>query len=319
MKHLLIKNLVNHFAFKDLNRNLNNIPLNALRFFEVAARHLHLTKAAEELCVTYSAVSHQIRSLENILGVTLFDRSQKPVQLTREGKRLYKTVSAAFHDIDRIAGDLAQSGFKGEFSLSCAPSLALKWLIPTLREFIGLHPHLQVRITTELQLTGHNQTVDLAICYGEPKELPGWRIAATAYANLTPVANPNYLEDGQYIASPADLLNYPLLHEDDGTFWKRWLTSAGVQLQATPPGLFFNQAHLALAAAIEGYGIAIIDSILGKNDLQTGKLVRLFEHSVPMLYPYYLIAPPEQKMTEPAREMEARIQAEFKKWCSLQP
>ncbi len=297
--------------------NLNNIPLNALRFFEVAARHLHLSKAADELCVTYSAVSHQIRSLESTLGVTLFDRSKKPLQLTREGKRLYKTVSAAFHDIGRVAGDLADSEFKGKFFLSCAPSLALKWLVPSLGGFIEKFPNLQVHVATELQLTGHSQAADLAICYGEPKELPGWRIAATAYAGLTPVSSPDFLVEQSHVSAPADLLNYPLLHEDDGSFWKRWLTSAGVELQATPPGLFFDHAHLALEAAVNGYGIAVIDTILGKNDIRAGRLVRLFEHTVPMLYPYYLIAPEEGKMTEPAREMEAIIKAEFRKWSAL--
>lgn len=292
--------------------------MNSLRFFEVAARYLHLTKAAEELCVTYSAVSHQIRSLESNLGVLLFDRSKKPLQLTREGKRLYKTLSAAFHDINRVTGDLADSEFKGDFYLSCAPSLALTWVVPTLKGFIEKFPRLQIHVSTKLQLTGHSQTTDIAICYGEPKELPGWRIVATAYANLTPVCSPEFLKEQKNISAPVDLLNFPLLHEDDGSFWKRWLTSAGVELQATPPGLFFDHAHMAFAAAIEGYGIGIIDTILGENDIQSGRLVRLFRHTIPMLYPYYLIAPEEKKMTEPARQMEITIRSEFKKWSLLQ-
>nr|WP_319396172.1 LysR substrate-binding domain-containing protein [uncultured Desulfobacter sp.] len=301
-----------------MDKKINTTSLNALRYFEVAARHLHLTKAAEELYVTYSAVSHQIRSLEDNLGVLLFDRSKKPLRLTREGKRLYKTLSAAFHDIDRVAGDLADTEFKGEFYISCAPSLAVKWLIPALSDFIEKFPSLQIHVSSVLQLTGHNQPADLAICYGEPKEIPGWRIAATAYANLTPVGSPDFVQQNN-IMSPADLLDYPLLHEDDGAFWKRWLTSAGVELQATPSGLFFDQAHMALEATMAGYGIGIIDTILGKNDILAGHLVRLFEHTVPMLYPYYLIAPDEHKMTEPAKEMESIIRSEFKKWCLLTP
>ncbi|WP_051309132.1 LysR substrate-binding domain-containing protein [Desulfogranum japonicum] len=298
-------------------RRLTDIPLNTFRFFEAVARHLHLKNAAEELCVTYSAVSHQIRSLERVLGVTLFNRTTKPLTLTREGVRLYKTISAVFDDLDRVTADLVDTETAGEMHISCAPSLALTWLVPALGQLVEEYPHLQLHLTTAAQLTSLEQKLDLAICYGEPKELPGWRIVTVAYANLFPVASPSLLATGQEITAPEDLLRFTLLHEDDGTFWTRWFTSAGVQLSATPPGLFLSKAHLAMTGALEGYGVAIIDSILGKNDVQSGRLVRLFEHVVPMPYPYYLVAPAEGKMAPAAKALENMVQTAFKKWCQL--
>jgi DNA-binding transcriptional LysR family regulator len=288
--------------------------LNSLRVFEVAARHLHLAKAADELCVTYSAVSHQIRSLEQNLGVVLFDRSHKPMRLTAAGTRLSQTLLEVLSDINRVTTELSNAYTSKELHISCAPSLALKWLVPSLKIFQTKYPGIQIRLTPETQLADPKNK-DLAISYGEPMDIPGWRVVSTAYVELTPVASPKLIDKLQKIDTPEDLLEFTLLHEDNGTIWTRWLSVAGVQLSGKPLGMYMGRAHLALEGAVEGCGVAIIDPILGEKDIQSGKLVRLFGQTVPMPHPYYLLAPEKTKMSQPAQEMEGMICTAFRKWC----
>jgi LysR family glycine cleavage system transcriptional activator len=292
-------------------------PLNSLRVFEAAARHLHLTKAADELCVTYSAVSHQIRSLERNLGVSLFDRSQKPMHLTPAGVRLSQALAESLSDINRVTRELSNTQISSKLNVSCAPSLALKWLVPSLKPFLDKYPGIQIQLYPETQMRNRNADIDLAIGYGEPQEIPGWRIVCTAHVDLTPVASRTLSGKVHSIQSPVDLLGYTLLHEDDGAIWTRWLSVSGVQLSGKLPGLYLGRAHLALAGAVEGYGVAIIDPILGEKDIEAGTLVRLFAQTVPMPHPYYLIAPEKRKMSFPAQEMEALICTAFRKWGGL--
>lgn len=292
----------------------SHFPLKSLRVFEAAARHMNLAKAAEELCVTYSAVSHQIRTLEMSLGVTLFDRTQKPMHLTAEGVKLSHVLTEALSDITRVTRQLVKRDLPRRLNLSCAPSLALKWLVPALKDFQARHPNMEIHLSPEAQLSRQNSEVDLAVCYGEPQKIPGWRIVATAHVEMTPVISPTLLDNSPPIRNPEDLLGYTLLHEDDGNIWTRWLSAAGVPLNSQPSGLYLGRAHLALAGAVESCGVAVIDPILGEKDIQAGNLVRLFARTVPMPHPYYLIAPEQRKMSMPGRELEDMVCSAFRKW-----
>ncbi|SDP43623.1 LysR substrate-binding domain-containing protein [Desulforhopalus singaporensis] len=291
--------------------------LNTLKVFETAARHRQLASAAEELCVTYSAVSHQIRALEDALGVKLFDRSHKPMLLTAAGARLSQTLVEALSNINRVTRELSDNQATRTLQISCAPSLALKWLVPSLRSFQDKFPALSIQIIPETQLTDP-RNADLAICYGEPKDIPGWRIVSTAYVELTPVANHDFINRVRVIKKPEQLLEHTLLHEDDGTVWTRWLSASGVQLSGKLSGLFMGRAHLALEGALEGCGVALIDLILGEKDIQSGRLIRLFGQTVPMPYPYYLLAPRKKITSLPVQEMEEIICFAFKKWSFKQ-
>jgi len=308
-------------GIKVMRAKNRDIPLNGLRVFEVAARYLHLSKAADELCITYSAVSHQIRALEANLGVSLFDRTHKPMRLTHAGARLFQTLSESLSDINRVTRELSNAQVSHKLHISCAPSLALKWLVPALKPLLANYllanyPGMQIHLTSETQLSSPKDK-DLAISYGEPKDIPGWRIVSTAHADLTPVTSANLITGLHPIHTPGDLMDLTLLHEDDGAMWTRWLSAAGVQLSGKLPGLYLGRAHLALEGAVEGCGVAIIDQILGERDIQSGRLVRLFGQTVPMPHPYYLIAPEKRKMSPPAQELEAMICTAFKKWCDL--
>ncbi len=286
--------------------------LNALRYFEAAARHLSLAKAAEDLCVTYSAVSHQIRSLESSLNVSLFDRRKKPMQLTPEGKYLFRTLVVAFDDINRAASEMAEAKISGELRIACTPSLAFNWLTPLLGEFFIQFPQIQIHLNPTFKSPRLLKDHDLIIAYGEPREFPGRRIAAVLYEELIPVVSPKLLNSSRPLKVPKDLLDQTLLHDDDGLFWDRWLSSAGVHYVQPLHGHYFRRAHLALTAAIKGYGVAICDLIQIEHNLHEGNLICPFKQTVPLPHPYFLLAPEKIKMTLSAREMEALIINEWK-------
>jgi LysR family transcriptional regulator, glycine cleavage system transcriptional activator len=272
-------------------------PLNALRAFEAAARHLSLSKAAEELSVTPAAISHQIRTLEDHLGVGLFRRDGRSLLLTDAGQACLPGIRDGFDRLAEAIDAIDSLGMAGVLTVSVAPSFASKWLVPRLDRFQEKHPEIDVRVSASMQVTDFSRDdVDLAIRYG------GGRYADLVVEKLLPesvfpVCSPSLLKGKAPLASPEDLRGYTLLHDDSPDndescpTWEMWLKAAGVSGMETGRGPRFNQSSLVIEAAILGKGVALAKSILSASDLAQGRLVKPFQVNAPVEFAYYVVCP----------------------------
>ncbi|WP_428248771.1 transcriptional regulator GcvA [Ferrovibrio sp.] len=276
-------------------------PLGALRTFEVVARHLSLARAADELCVTPAAVSHQIRTLEEHLGVPLFRRSGRNIFLTDAGQACLPGIRDGFERLTSAVNQIDSFGQAGILTVSVAPSFAVKWLVPRLDRFQDQQPGIDIRVSASNQLADFaTDDVDLAIRYGSGR-YPGLVVERLLPEAIFPVCSPELLSS---IKTPADLQNQVLLHDDSPDddqscpTWQMWFRAAGLGDGATKSGLRFTQSSLVLEAAIHGKGVALAKATLAESDLTSGRLVRLFGDATPLDFAYFIVGP-ERKVALP--------------------
>ena len=247
-------------------------PLAALRTFEAAARRGGFTKAAAELHVTQSAVSRQIRTLEEDLGVPLFRRGHRKVRLTAEGERLAPVLTQAFRDIEQVVARLRRP--ERDVKLKVPPTFAIRWLIPRLERFQTERPDIQVRLTSGMgEPKLGKEPFDLGVIHvraGEPGRL-GDVLAAN---RAVPLAARRYLEGAPALDAPADLARHQLISTDaSGWAWRRWARAFDVDDLPLEDALQFEVAEAAIQAARNGQGIALVDRSFVARDLAAGELV----------------------------------------------
>jgi LysR family glycine cleavage system transcriptional activator len=260
-------------------------PLKAVRYFEAAARHLSFSKAAEELSVTHSAISHQIKALEGWLGVPLFERGTRQVALTDAGRRFLPPVRSGLLQIAEAARDVSTATRGGPIVVSVLPSVAAKWLVPKLHDFRARHPDIDVRISA----TGRVETIgegdiDIAIRFGRG-HWTGLTAELLLANDIFPVCSPKLPMSDKPLREARDLLQYPLLTDSDWAganydFWRDWLTAAGVEDARYRSGLSFNVSNLLMQAAVDGLGVAMGNTMLAGEDLRQGRLIRPFDLTV---------------------------------------
>ena len=267
-------------------------PLSALRTFEAAARHLSFTRAADELHVTQAAVSHQIKALEEHLGVLLFRRLNRHLLLTDEGQLLMPSVRRAFDELAAGVERVRERCCGGTFTISTTPSIAANWLAARLGRFQALRPEFEIRLMATPRLIDFaREGVDCGIRYGFG-DWPGLRAERLFGATLTPVCSPSLLEGPEPLNTPADLARHTLLHAlDDMDDWRLWLRAAGAPGIDPQRGPKFESLPLALQAAISGTGVAISRGPLAAEYLATGRLVRPFDLALPSECAYYFVVP----------------------------
>jgi LysR family transcriptional regulator, glycine cleavage system transcriptional activator len=266
-------------------------PLAALRAFEAAARHLNFTRAAQELHVTQTAISHQIRALEDLLGVKLFRRLARGLVLTEEAQRYLPAVRDAFDRLEAATAELLAGRTEGALTASVLPSFAARWLVPRLGRLRTAHPDIDLRISTSQHLVDFaREDVDMGIRMGRG-HYPGLRVDRLFGETLMPVCAPALLEDGQPLRRPEDLGHHVLLHEEDYTGWQLWLNLAGVEGVDARRGPIFTDGAMVVQAAAEGQGVALGRLALAAWDLAAGRLVRPFDVSMPHDLAYYLVCP----------------------------
>ncbi|HEX6979783.1 MAG TPA: transcriptional regulator GcvA [Alphaproteobacteria bacterium] len=263
-------------------------PLNALRAFEAAARHLSFTRAADELHVTQAAVSHQVKALEAQLGVRLFRRLTRGLLLTEEGHALLPELREAF---DRLAQavDRVRRGGPGTLTISVLTTFALGWLVPRLPKFQAAHPSIDVRLTTTSRMVNFaTEDVDVAIRYGAG----GWRdLHCDKLFDdvLTPLAGARFKDR---LRRPEDILSVPLLHEHDGPYdWPIWFRAVGLPPDKAKPGTRFDSTRIAVHAAIAGAGVAVGAPFMFSDELAAGTLFQPFDILVPNGKAYWLVCP----------------------------
>lgn len=267
-------------------------PLNALRAFESAARHLSFTKAAEELHVTQAAVSHQIKGLEEWLGMPLFRRMNRALILTETGQSYLPPVRDALDTLSHATERLFRMDGSGALTISTMPSFAAKWLVMRLGRFQARHPELEVRLHTTPQLVDFTQQdVDIGIRFGAGN-WPGLRCERLMTEDIYPVCSPSLLNGPRPLCCPEDLRHHTLLHDDYFITWGTWGEAAGIEGLDHARGPRFDDSALLLQVAAEGGGVALARGVLVADDVAAGRLVRLFDVHLPGNYAYYVAAPP---------------------------
>lgn len=272
-------------------------PLNALRTFECAGRHLSFVHAAEELNVTPGAVSRQVKVLEEWLGAPLFRRRHKQVLLTPLGRNYLQAVSEPLERIASATDRARQQDAERPIAISCYPTFALRWLVPRWGKFYDRHPEIDVQLTTTLQPVDFSRgDVDAAILVGEGAETwPGLAAIKLADVDLLPVCNPRLCNGPDALRVPADLVRFTLLHgtprRDD---WQRWLRFAGVEGVDASGGVTFDSLNLSIQAAVEGLGVAIAVDALVTDDLAAGRLVQPFGPIRRSGRPFFVVFPPDR-------------------------
>lgn len=274
---------------------MSRLPsLNGLRAFEAAARHLSFTNAAAELNVTQTAISHQIRRLEQELGIRLFVRQNRALALTSEARDYLPGVRAAFNDLRLATDRLLRKDNEHVLTVSTLASLAAKWLLPRLSSFQDEHPGIDVRITTSSTLVDfRNGDVDAAIRYGRG-HWPGLRADWLMSDELFPVCSPVLLGGSRPLKCPQDLAQHTLLHTSGGydDDWRLWLTAAGLPTDISEhPAATFDLIFMTVQAAIDGIGVAIGRTSYVEGDIASGRLVVPFRIALPADAGFYLVSP----------------------------
>ncbi|WP_426437736.1 transcriptional regulator GcvA [Bradyrhizobium genosp. P] len=268
--------------------------LNGLRAFEAAARHMSFTLAASELNVTQTAISHQIRRLEEELGVRLFVRQNRSLSLTPEAIEYLPGIRAAFNDLRLATDRLLRKDDDHVLTVSTLASFAAKWLLPRLSAFQEAHLGIDVRITTSTSLVDFQRDkVDAAIRYGRG-QWPGLRADWLTADELFPVCSPSLLQGGKPLKCPEDLRDHLLLHTSNTNSddWRLWLTAAGLPTDISKqPGVTFDLVFVTIQAAIDGMGVAMGRTSYVSDDITKGRLVVPFKIALPADAGFYLVSP----------------------------
>ena len=271
---------------------LRRLPaLNALKAFEAAARHESFTRAAQELCVTQGAVSHQVKALEEELGVKLFNRERQRLVITDAGREYLIVVRDA---LDRIAlgtERLVQRQSSGALTISTSPDFAAKWLVHRLGRFAEVHPDIDLRVSATMHHVDFaREDVDLAVRHGDGS-WAGLHVERLCAEELFPVCSPKLAAGRRGLSKPADIVKFPLLHLDARADWSRWLEAAGVAGADISRGPVLNRASMLIDAAIDGQGIALARTALAAWDLINGRLIRPFDVMLPLTKSYWIVCP----------------------------
>ena len=271
-------------------------PLNALRAFEAAARRLSLSLAANELNVTPAAISHQVRLLEDHIGLPVFERNGRSLVLTDAGAAGLRDLREAFAHLSAAMDAIGSLGETGTLTVSVTPSFAAKWLLPRLNFFERERPEIDLHVSASVHLADFARDgVDVSVRYG-PGGYADVFFEKLLTETVVPVCSPELLK-GRILRSARDLEELTLLHDDSPDNdpscpnWDMWLRAAGVDDIDAERGPRFNQASLVIESAILGRGVALAKSALAAADLQSGRLVRPIETERPVDFAYYFVAP----------------------------
>ena len=290
-------------------------PLNALRAFEAAARHLNFSRAADELSVTPGAVSQQIQNLEDYVGAALFKRTPKGLLLTDAAQTALPALREAFDRLAEAASLLTAAVDGRRLTLTAPPSFAAKWLVPRLGAFEQAHPQVDVWLSAGIELVDLTAgEVDVAIRYGSGR-YPGLEVKRLLGETVIPVISPELLAETP-LESPEDLKKHVLLHDgspdldDSCPDWSMWLAARGVRGVDGLRGPRFNQSSLVIEAAANGRGVALAKRTLAQADLDAGRLVAPLQIATAVDFAYYLVHPKAKGRLPQVKAFISWIEAE---------
>jgi len=278
-----------------------------LKMFEASARNLSFSGASEELFVTPSAVSHQVKTLENFLGVELFHRSNRKVTLTPQGEQYLASVKHAFDEIEMATQRLSVTQGASVVQISVAPNFLIRWLMPRMSRFRALFPDVELQINASMGLLDFNRTsTDMAVYYGNG-EWDDIEVEFLRKVMLVPVCGPGLLQSGPPLEKPSDLANHTLIYVSKRTWeWDNWLKKAGVEFITPKGSMQLSSSQLTTAAAQENLGVALADQTLISREIESGKLVVPFDIPLDTKKAFYLVYRKHRPLT---KGMEA-----FRNW-----
>lgn len=266
-------------------------PLNALKAFEAAARHLSVKLAAEELCVTPGAVSQMLKTLEAHLGVKLFERVTRGIYLTDVGQDYLPAIRNAFRQIGEASGRIRDVNDGGMLTVSATPFFASAWLVPRMKSFQESHPEIDLQIVTSSTLVDFSRSsVDVAVRHGAGR-YSGLRSDRVVTVEMAAVAPPSLLEHLGPPACAADLVHWPHVHDADRRGWSLWFRANDVEDFGPPRGPSFDDTSLLLKAVLAGQGAGLLPAAMVASELAGGQLVQLLETTAIDDFAYYLVCP----------------------------
>jgi LysR family glycine cleavage system transcriptional activator len=273
---------------------MKRIPVGPLRAFDVAARNLNLTAAAEEMNVTHAAVSRQVKQLEQRLGVQLFERLPRGLKLTVHGALLAEGTREAFDRLATAIEDVSAPAVRRKLTISTFSSLATRWLMPRVQAFASLFPETDLAVSTSARLVDFSrEDVDVALRFGGG-EYPGLHVRPMFKPKEIVVAAPALLKRGPPIKTYADLKGHTLLHDDAYRTWTHWLDAVGAKGVNPRRGIICGDRNSMLAAALEGQGVGITSDLFAANDLKSGRLVKVFDAEVSATFGIYAVCLPRR-------------------------
>ncbi len=286
--------------------------LNALRAFEAGARLLSFTRAADELSVTQTAISHQVRQLEDHLGLKLFERRSRGLALTAAGSALYPVLSEAFDRIAEAVTRIRAQPMSRPLTVSVTPSFGPRWLAPRLGRFWHDHPDVDLRLHHSVQLTDFSRDdVDMAVRWGRGG-WPGLVAERLMRAQATPLCSPSLMKGPKPLREPSDLKHHTLIQEKDSQHWVEWLAAAGADDVDGYRGPVIDDINAIIQAAVEGFGVMIGLPEILSDEIASGKLVAPFETRPDPAFAYYLVYPPGVLERTAARAFRDFLLAEAK-------
>jgi LysR family glycine cleavage system transcriptional activator len=290
---------------------LRRLPLlNALKSFEAAARHESFTRAAEELHVTQGAVSHQVKALEQELGIKLFNREHQRLATTEAGREYLAVVRDAFDRIALGTERLLQRQSSAALTISISPDFAAKWLVHRLGRFSQAHPDVDLKVSAAMHHVDFaREDVDLAVRHGDGS-WTGLHVERLCAEQLFPVCSPSLMRGRQRLANPADVLKFPLLHLASRKDWAAWLDMVGVPDATGTYGPVMSHASLLIDAAAAGQGIALARTTLAAWDLLNGRLVRPFPDVLRLPKSYWIVCPKATAMLPKVKRAREWLLAE---------
>lgn len=286
-------------------------PLGALRAFEAAARLLSFKKAAAELHVSPAAISHQIHTLEEYLGMRLFDRLNRGLSLTDVARAGLPEIGAGFQSLRAGVERMRNNNGGLTVSVNAGPAISAKWLVPRLHRFAAIHPEIDVRLSASMHsVDGRNaeaqseaegfdeyqSDADVEVRFGSGA-YPGFRVDKLLTVNLLPICSPRLLTGEHPLRSPLDLQHHTLLHDDtldalEGSpDWSAWLRLAGAGSVNAGRGSHFTHGALVLQAAADGLGVALAMDVMAADDVAAGRLAAPFAIALPLPMAYYVVSP----------------------------
>ncbi|MET0532973.1 MAG: transcriptional regulator GcvA [Steroidobacter sp.] len=274
---------------------MKRIPVGPLRAFDVAARNLNLSAAAEEMNVTHAAVSRQVKQLEERLGVKLFERLPRGLRLTAQGALLAEGTRAAFDRLAAALEDVSTPTIRRKLTISTFSSFNARWLMPRVRAFSMLFPDVDLQVITTAQLVDFaREDVDIGIRFGGGN-YPGLHIVPLFKLREIVVAAPSLLKGGgPPLKVITDLRHFTLLHDDSYRSWTRWLDAVGAKGIDARKGIICGDRNSMLQAALAGQGIAIASEVFAAHELAAGRLVKVFENEVPSEFAIYAVCLPRR-------------------------
>ncbi|NLR99870.1 transcriptional regulator GcvA [Rhizobium sp. P38BS-XIX] len=270
-------------------------PLNALKAFEAAARHLSIKRAAEELCVTPGAVSQLIKVLEEYLNVKLFERVTRGIYLTDAGRDYLPSIRNAFRQIGEASERIVAQADSRLLTISATPFFASAWLIPRLASFRSAQPDIDLQIVTSTALVDFSRSdVDIAIRHGMGR-YPGLQSDHVVTGEIIAIAAPALVANLGQPEKPSDLTRWPLVHDSERKAWDLWFETHGVLERTTVRGPSFDDSGLLLRAVLAGQGAGLLPAALVEEELRDGRLSQLFPPKRMEDFAYYLVCPDNRR------------------------